>query len=402
MRLLFAHDHPFQRGPDGELYTLGSFPASVWGRYLAHFDEIRVVARNGGAAAPDVNLARADRSGVTFDLLPSLASLRQLVAPSPAVRARMEAAVRSADAVVARLPSEIGLFAVRYARQLGKPYAVEVVGCAWDGFVHHGSPIARMYAPLVFQRTRSAVEKAPLALYVTSEWLQRRYPNKAFSASASNVEIVPLDEQGRERREKRLQEIAAGRAPKLGTIATLSVKTKGIQTAIAAIAKLRRNGLDLDYSVLGSGDQRPWKAMAKRFGVADLVTFDGTRESGDGVRQWLDAIDVHLQPSFQEGLPRATIEAMSRGVACIGSRCGGLPELLPESRTHRPGDVDGLADCIRRLVADPEAIAEASRQGLATASDYLPEKLDARRAQIYGRLRAFVSGQPEIADCDAA
>ena len=106
--------------------------------------------------------------------------------------------------------------------------------------------------------------------------------------------------------------------------------------------------------------------------------------------------------SFQEGLPRATIEAMSRGVACIGSRCGGLPELLPESRTHRAGDVDGLADCIRRLVADPEAIAEASRQGLATASDYLPEKLDARRAQIYGRLRAFVSGQPEIADCDAA
>lgn len=389
MRLLFAHDHRFQRGPAGELYTGGTFPASVWDRYLDHFDEVHVLARDGGELPDGARLARADREGVEFDFLPSLASPRQLLFRSSKLDRRVRSAVEAADAVAARLPSEIGLLAVSHARRLGKPYAVEVVGCAWDSYSTNGAPGARLYAPLAFFRARRAIAAAPLALYVTASWLQQRYPTSGLRSSASNVLLKLPSATDVRRREKRLSDLAGGKRPVLGTIGTLSVKYKGLETAFEAVARLRSSGIDLTYRVLGPGPIEPWRRMTDRLGIGDLVHFDGTRSAGAEVNDWLDGIDIYLQPSFTEGLPRAMIEAMSRGAACIGSTCGGIPELLEPSRLHAPGDVAALADCIDRLVADPAALAAASRADRETTRQFDPEELKKRRSDFYAQLRGL-------------
>jgi glycosyltransferase involved in cell wall biosynthesis len=387
MRVVFAHDHRFRHGPGGEVYTLGSFPASLWDRYLEHFEEVCVVARDGGSLPDGARLSRADRAGVTFEFLPSLSSFRQLLFRSLDLDARMHSIVQAADAVVARVPSEMGLLALRHAKRLKKPYAVEVVGCAWDGYLNNGALTARMYAPLGFLRNRRAISDAPLALYVTSSWLQERYPTKGESASASNVYLLAEDPAAVARREERLAALAKDKRPVLGTIASLQIKSKGIQTALAAISMLRKTGLDLTYHVLGAGDAEPWKRLASDLGISDLVFFDGTRRAGDEVYQWLDDIDIHLQPSFQEGLPRATIEAMSRGVACVGSTCGGIPEVLPPARLHRPGDAAGLAAIIRRLADDPAALAAASRADREAVRQFDAGTLQVRRSAFFARLR---------------
>lgn len=387
MRLLFVHDHRFHRGENGERFTLGSFPAEVWDRYLEHFDRVHVVARDGGPLPAGAQLSRSDRENVSFEDFPSLSSLRQLIVPSPGLDRQMKALVAESDAVVARLPSEIGLLAVKHARRLGKPYALEVVACPWDSYFHNGAVAARLYAPLAYLRHRRAVADAPLALYVTSAWLQRRYPTKGATQSASNVYLQPRDSAAAEGRRARLAAIATGHPPVLGTVASLQTRTKGIQTSIAALAKLRSTGLDLTYRVLGAGRVKPWQDLAEKCGVADLVHFDGTRSAGKDVASWLDEIDIYLQPSFQEGLPRATIEAMSRGAACIGSTCGGIPELLPPERVHRPGDVDVLAELIRRLATDPAALADASARDLDRAREFDPETLMKRRREFYAQLR---------------
>ena len=388
MRLLFAHDHRFLRGPGGELYTPGHIPASTWDRFLEHFDEIHVVARDGGPLPEGVRLGRSDHPRVKFEFVANLSSIRQLAFRSLDVEQRMRSAVQSADAVVARLPSEIGLLALKHARRLGKPYAVEVVGCAWEGTRTSGSTAARLYAPLAWARTRRAIGRAPLALYVTSKWLQARYPTSGESAFASNVTIEPMDGAAAVHRKARLAALAKGKQPVLGTIATLRVKYKGIQTAIEALARLRSSGLDLAYRVLGPGNQEPWKQLAASHGVADLVHFDGTRSAGAAVAGWLDEIDMYLQPSFTEGLPRAMIEAMSRGAACIGSTRGGIPELLPADRLHEPGDVAGLAALVRGLASDPGAVAGASEADLVTAEQFDSESLAIRRSEFYARLKA--------------
>jgi glycosyltransferase involved in cell wall biosynthesis len=388
MRLLFAHDHRLLRGASGELYTPGAFPASVWDRFLDHFDRLHVIMRDGGQVPDGLLFARADRDRVSFQFLPSLASPRQLVFRSPDLEERMRSAVMGADAVVARLPSEIGLLAIKHARRLGKPYAVEVVGCAWDSYRTGGARGSRLYAPLAYIRMRSAISKAPLALYVTSSWLQRRYPTGGESAIASNVVLEALDASARASRKSRLAALAAGERPVLGTIGTLRTRYKGIHTVLEALAMLRSSGLDLNYHILGPGSAEPWQRLADGFGVLDLVSFDGTRSAGPRVCEWLDGIDFYLQPSFAEGLPRGMIEAMSRGATCIGSTCGGIPELLPKDRLHEPGDVGALTSIIQRLVKDPTAVAAASAADLQTARQFDAARLNEQRRAFYGRLRA--------------
>jgi glycosyltransferase involved in cell wall biosynthesis len=389
MRLLFAHDHRFQRGPAQEVYTTGCLPAPAWDRYLQNFEELRVIARDDGMAPEDVRLARADAARVTFEFFPNLSSPRQLMLGSRTVDERMRSAVQEADAIVARLPSEIGLLAIKHARALGKPYAVEVVGCAWDGFLSIGPLTGRLYAPFAYLRNRNAIARAPMVLYVTSSWLQRRYPSSGHSASASNVALPSLDKEQRARRELRLAKLMAGDRPVLGTIGSLQVKYKGIQTAFKALARLRSAGLDLTYRIVGAGLIDPWQQLAHRLGVADLVHFDGTRSAGEDVFNWLDEIDIYLQPSLTEGLPRAMIEAMSRGAACLGSTRGGIPELLPPSRLHPPADATALAELIRRLATDPNAVAEASRADRETARQFDAEILEERRRDFFARLRAL-------------
>ncbi|HEX6740176.1 MAG TPA: glycosyltransferase family 4 protein [Sphingomicrobium sp.] len=386
MRLLFVHDHRFYRDESGAILTSGSLPAAVWDRYLDQFETVHVVGRDGGLAPAGSNYTRSSHAGVTFDLIPG-ATYGQLILGSGGVRGRISDAVAQCDAAVVRLPSELGFLAAAECRRSGKPYAVEMVGCAWDAMRNHGSRLARLYAPLFFSRTRRALRRAPLTLYVTTRWLQQRYPTDGKAYAASDVEIAPMDAEAQHAREARLAHIAAGEPPVLGTVASLRIRSKGVQTALAALGELRRDGLELRYRVLGGGDAAPWAALAKRHGVADLVSFDGVRPAGHGVAGWLDSIDIHLQPSFQEGLPRATVEAMSRGCACIGSTCGGIPELIPPDRLHRPGDVAGLAERIRSLATDAAALAAASRRDGELSREFRPEPLAAIRSRFLSDLR---------------
>jgi glycosyltransferase involved in cell wall biosynthesis len=390
MQLLFVHDHRFYRDDSGAVFTSGSLPAEVWDRYLAHFDSVHVIGRDGGQLPANAKYAHSNRPGVTFDLIPNV-TYRQLVLGSKALRGRLRSNVEACDAAVLRLPSELGFIAAAQCRNLRKPYAVEMVGCAWDAMRNHGSWSAWLYSPLFYQRTRRALRRSPLTLYVTSRWLQQRYPTDGKAYAASDVEIEPMTKGQLQSRRARLREVTEGKPPELGTVASLRIQSKGIQTALGALEILRNEGFDLRYRVLGGGDPSPWISLAKRHGVADLVSFDGVRPAGEGVRQWLDTVDIHLQPSFQEGLPRATVEAMSRGAACIGSTCGGIPELLPPERLHEPGDVAGLAARIRALATDPRQLAEASAADLETSLAFRPERLAAIRSEFLEDLRVAAS-----------
>ena len=63
---------------------------------------------------------------------------------------------------------------------------------------------------------------------------------------------------------------------------------------------------------------------------------------GHGVTEQLDAADVFVLPSRQEGLPRAMIEAMARSLPCVGSDVGGISELIPDWVVP-PNDPQALA-----------------------------------------------------------
>ncbi|MFU8807397.1 MAG: glycosyltransferase family 4 protein, partial [Bradymonadaceae bacterium] len=223
----------------------------------------------------------------------------------------------------------------------GHRWGVELVGCTFDALFHHGHPLARLYAPCSRLRVQNAVARAPFVHYVTAEFLQKRYPSTGIEAAFSDVSLptpcpAVLD--------RRLARIRDRRGPVIfGLIGTLKVRYKGVHLALRALSHVRRLLPDFLFRVLGPGDPRPWRQQARALGLGRHVIFDGVLPAGDEVLRWLDGLDVYLQPSLAEALPRGLIEAMSRGLPALGSTAGEIPTLLDERCLHEPGDWRRLA-----------------------------------------------------------
>jgi glycosyltransferase involved in cell wall biosynthesis len=168
------------------------------------------------------------------------------------------------------------------------------------------------------------------------------------------------------------------------TICSLAYLTKGSDVLIDAVAACVRHGLDLHLVLVGDGRFRQQlEAQAGALGLAERVRFCGRLPSGEPVRRELDRADLFVLPSRAEGLPRSMIEAMARGLPCVGSLVGGVPELLPPEDMVRPDDAHALAGKIREVVSSPERLAAMGSRNLMKAKGYREEYLRHRREEFY-------------------
>jgi glycosyltransferase involved in cell wall biosynthesis len=383
--VVFAHDVWLYRHADGRV--LSARGPWLWDRYRSFADSVTVACRmrETESDASIEGFHDVSRPGVEFVAVPSLSGPVAALAHRREATAILTSLLRRSDGLVARLPSEIGTLAVRLAHRLGTPYAVEVVTCTWDALWHRGGVQGKLYAPISRAATRAIVRDAPYALYVTRDFLQERYPTRGHSVACSNVELDELDESVLERRLEAIRE--ARRPLVVGTIAVLTVRFKGVQTALQALGSIRERLPQFEFQIVGTGDPEPWRRLAVRHGVADVVSFEGVLSS-ERVLDWLDRVDLYVQPSFQEGLPRSLIEAMSRACPALGSTAGGIPELLQPACLHEPGDARALAELI--LHASESSWQEAqARHNFETAKSYTRGVLDPIRARFWDEFAVF-------------
>jgi glycosyltransferase involved in cell wall biosynthesis len=246
---------------------------------------------------------------------------------------------------------------------------------------NYGTWQAKLYAPLQMWRMRSVIRESRHTIYVTRRFLQDRYPTCGHAAVASNVEIA---RPGSDVLASRLLRMDQTRHRVVfGLIGSLQHRYKGLDTALQALGRVRDQLPDLTFKVLGPGDPRPWQARAAKYGLEHRVRFCGVLPSGEAVLAWLDDIDIYLQPSFQEGLPRALIEAMSRACPSIGSTAGGIPELLSADCLHRPGDAAFLGTLIVRAATDRAWRRTQAARNFQVAQNYTKDHLERTRAAFW-------------------
>jgi len=239
---------------------------------------------------------------------------------------------------------------------------------------HTLRPLLRRYATGHLKRQ---CHDAAAVLYVTSQTLQRRYPSAGQAFSASSIELRDDAFVAQPRTYQSL------RRADLLFVGSLEQYYKGPDLLIAAFADALRRGWDLSLTMVGEGRYRTeLEHAAAGAGCRDRIRFTG-HLSAEGVRAELDRADLFVLPSRTEGLPRAMIEAMARGVPCIGSRVGGIPELLPDSATAAPGDAQALATLIISHVSDGPRMTQLSARSLEVARGYREELLGPRRREFY-------------------
>jgi glycosyltransferase involved in cell wall biosynthesis len=233
---------------------------------------------------------------------------------------------------------------------------------------------------------RAAREASTIA-YVTERVLQEKYPANpdAFATYYSSVELGDSAFS-----QPRL--LPPARPRTLITVGSLDQTYKGVDTIIRALNTLRQAGLDARLVVVGDGRLRAsYVALAEECGLSPHVTFVGEVAAGEDVRRQLDKADVFVLASLTEGLPRAMIEAMARGLPCVGSCVGGIPELLSEDRLFEPRSVDQLARVLTDLLTNPDEYAQESRRMIEVARDYEGWRLEQRRREHYARLATLAA-----------
>jgi glycosyltransferase involved in cell wall biosynthesis len=232
---------------------------------------------------------------------------------------------------------------------------------------------------------------ATCAAYVTREYLQRHYPTEAeFTTSYSSIGLpADLFSFVNERRKSRPGSSTTGSKNRtLVFVGSLAQRYKGLNFLLHAMRFCTDKGLNLNLSVLGDGLHRSeYEHLASKLGLEEKVKFYGYVPPGREVLSKLCESDLFVMPSLAEGLPRAMIEAMACGLPCIGTRIGGIPELLPSEDLVPPGDVRALANKIEEVLTNPERATQMISYGLEKAEEYLEENLRARRVEFYSFLR---------------
>ena len=297
------------------------------------------------------------------------------------IKNTLRATISQCDKVIVRLPSPLGNLACDVCRELHKPYAIEMVACAWDGYNHHGHWAGRLVAPYMLLATRRQCRKASRVLYVTKHFLQHRYPTHGKTTNASNVLINAPKDAVLKKRIKKIQQHTGDY--KIGVVGRLELESKGQAVAIKAISRLVHKYPNIKLELLGVGEGAKLKALVKKLHLEQNVVFKGSLPSGEPVLNWMDSLDILAIPSYQEGLPRALIEAMSRGCPAVGSRAGGIPELLDPTLLHRPGDYKKLARDLDKVLSNKDLAAKLAADNFRTSKEYAKEQLDERRNNFW-------------------
>ena len=387
MKLLYVHTAEKVKMLDcKEYYTDGAYDEKVWNRYL-NFSENNVTFY----ATLDPNKYKEKYVREKYNKIPNDIKVVTTNNITSSIfsyfnfktryyrRKQIEKLVMEADVIIIRTPCNVDTTVVKYAKKYNKPYMLEVVGCIWDSLWNYNYK-GKILAPISFAKMKRLIKISKYSIYVTNEFLQKRYPTKGKSMNCSDVILTNLDDEDLKKRIDRINKKKTKFI--LGTSAAVDVRYKGQENVIKAVSKLVEKGYNIEYQLIGSGNQERLKKIAKKYKVADNVEFLGSIPHSK-VFEWLEDVDIYIQPSKQEGLPRALIEAMSKACPSIGTKIAGIPELIDKRCLYEKNDIGQLTEKIENFIKNSDFMTEQAKYNFSKAKEYDIEIINKRRFEFY-------------------
>jgi len=395
MKVMVALEARLVRAADGNIYGQGPINYNFLRRYLSVFDEVVVLARVKQTELENVEkLNPVEGHNVKVFELSSYVGPWQFLRQYRRLNTTIKAILHEADAYILRSPGAISSLLYNYLRKNRIPYGIEIVGDPWDSLAP-GS-VKTILRPVLRRKMKRDLEKqcknASASAYVTEYSLQKRYPPGGWSTHYSSIDLsaeMILDESAIDDRMERLRiKIKSDKPICCCYIGTMNQLYKAPDILIEALGICIKRGIKIELVMIGDGEFRyQLQEQSQNLGIADNVKFLGWLSPGKDVFEQLDESDLYVLPSRQEGLPRTIIEAMARGLPCIGSAVGGFGELLAPDELIPPGNSKLLARKIEEIIGDSSRLEKMARRNLKNARKYTSDKLAERRNSFFNRLK---------------
>jgi phosphatidyl-myo-inositol dimannoside synthase len=388
MRLLVSLDHLYTQTPDGAVWTTAMHDHAYWQRYLDVFTEVLVVARVR-PVAQGAGL-RADGPGVTFLPVPMYEGPWQFLRQRRNITRLIDAALVPAHtapglAICVRVPSQLGYLVAARSQRAGLPFAAEVVADPWTfftaGVTRH--PLRPLMRRLSAAKLRNVCRNAAQVCYVTTEALQRAYPADPRALTESVLDI-DLDDAWF----SPVSRTPPAGDPILVLVGNFPALYKGQDLLIRALPELLLAGFRCQLHLVGEGRQEAvLRHLAEVSGVAGQVHFLGSAAGAEAVRARLDAATIFVLPSRSEGLPRSLVEAMARGLPCLATAVGGIPELLDAEDLLPVDDLPALVRSLLAVLTDAPRQTRMGERNRAVAQGYHRQRIADRRLRFLHGVR---------------
>lgn len=361
MRILYVADNGFSCENGIYYYTR---PNDINTRqYQRYFDKIIYIARTSSYLPTDIAIDKSCKVELLgrYDFL--------------CLFKKMKEHKNEYDAVVVR-NGLYGCFAALYAKLLGK---ILISYCGADPLEFQsakGTLTAKIIGCFWKYLEKTKMQTADYAHYCTKV-LYDRYPCKNPYLICSNVNIK-IDDLALQ---KRIDKINRGTETyKLGLIGQLGTDDrKGISTVIKALKIL---GDKFTFEVVGGGDPISMLSLAESIGVERQIKFLGYLSDNNELNKWLDTVDIYLQPSLAEGLPRAAIEAMARACPVMGTKVCGMIELLDDKYLIECHDYHKMALIIREM-SNKDELTNAATANFEKSKGYTSDIRDKKLDKFY-------------------
>lgn len=244
--------------------------------------------------------------------------------------------------------------ALKYAKRKGAHFIARC-GYLLSDFEmrRHGIGSEEYLAAFELEKT---VFQAADAVVVTTPKMKRAI-DELYGIAAHKVEVIPnyvrsdLFSPGKTKR---------SRKNRIGFVGRLDSQ-KNPQMFLQAI-----KDLDAEIEIIGDGPLRGQLEEIASEGAAS-ISFLGNiahSELPEYLQQW----DVFVMPSLYEGHPKALLEAMSCGLAVVGSKVSGIKELISDEENGLLVElsVESIRDSIIRLMEDQDLRAKLGKSARET------------------------------------
>jgi len=364
-------------------YYLSRRAFTIYKRYSEAFGRIVLCSRYISIAKLEPDLYKADfiEDTISIDSL-----LFTLIGNNDTV---IREKIGECSLVICRMPSIIAYRSADIAKKMGKQVLAEIMCDGWDPYWNHGLS-GKLIARYMHNKMKEITYNANYAVYVTENYLQSRYPCKNKSINASNVELKSIDNQVLATRLEKIAKRSIGdKEITLMTTATVDLLSKGHRFVVRSMGKLKKQGIRVVYYLVGDGKHDILNKEARKAGVEDQLVFLGVLTLDEVFRQ-IDKVDIYIQPSLQEGLPRAVIEAMSRACPCLGAKTAGIPELLANECIFERSSTDSVTDAILHMVQND--MSKYAKENFEHSKEYLEDVLDKRRSDYFREIYSNLKG----------
>ena len=146
------------------------------------------------------------------------------------------------------------------------------------------------------------------------------------------------------------------------------VPVKGQADLLDAFAIASEEHPDLRLLIIGDGELRDQlKAQSDTLGISEKIQWVGWR---DDVAELLDASDVFVLTSLNEGLGLVLIEAMAKRLPVVATSVGGIPEVVDDGVTGTlvpVGHPEAIANAITELSASEAGRKTMGERGYTRA-----------------------------------